>query len=216
MFIEIDKIQKTIIDLSRIIPDIHGKDQSKFEHQEEQPLDDLDRIGHEKTGFHRHKDRDDRADDPERIVLDITQVFIHQERGHQHSDRDREPVCRRHRLRSPEIQHDQETTRTKDPVDARNIDLAADSCREFYRDLRPEIQADRFIDQRETTADQRLAGNDRSGHRNKDARDQEPVRYDRKEGIRPAEILPVLQEYPGPLAQIIYHQRRLYKDPAHL
>jgi hypothetical protein len=65
MFIEIDKVEEAVVDLPGMIPDIHGGDQPDLEYQEEKPFDDLDGIGNEEGRFHRHKDGDDGAHQPE-------------------------------------------------------------------------------------------------------------------------------------------------------
>src|SRR5580693_8863437 len=78
MFDQIHKIQKTVIDLSGIVPDIHGEDQSKLKDQEEKPFYDLHGIGNEKRGLHRGKNDQYPDHQDQRKMLDVAKEIIHQ------------------------------------------------------------------------------------------------------------------------------------------
>src|ERR1700761_5604169 len=125
MFVEIDKIQETVIDLARVIPDIHGPDQSDLEDQEEQPFQQLDGIENKKGRLDANEYRNDGAYQPERQMFHITQKIIHQDGRHQHSHRNGKSISSRHRFRCSEIKHDKETAGTEYPVDTGDIDLPA-------------------------------------------------------------------------------------------
>src|SRR5258708_5417267 len=144
------------------------------------------------------------------------QELIHQDRGHQHGYRDRKAVSRGHRLHRPEIQHDEKTAETQDPVDTGDIDLPADIRRKFNGHFGPEIETDGFIYQRKGTTDQRLAGDDGGGSGDKYAGDEEPMGNDHEKGVDATQAVLVLQQHPCPLPEIVQHQTGLHKDPAHL
>src|SRR3984885_6121398 len=216
MFVQIDKIQETVIYFTRVIPHIHRADQAELKDQEEEPFQQLDGIENKKCRFNAHEHGDDRAYQPERQMFHITQEIIHQDGGHQHSHGNGKSIGRSHRLRSLKIEHDKKTAQAKHPVDAGDIDLAAYIGRKFYGDLGPEIQADRLADERERAADQGLARNDGSRRGNKYAGYEKPMGNDREKGVGAAQVGLVLQHYPGSLAHIVQHEGDLYKDPAHL
>ena len=45
VLLHVHEIEEAIGDLAGAVPHIHGKDKAEFKYQEEQPLDDLYRIG---------------------------------------------------------------------------------------------------------------------------------------------------------------------------
>src|SRR5579872_2135743 len=202
VFAQIYKIEKAVIDLAGIVPDIHREDEPEFEDQEEKPFDDLYGIGDEKGTLYAQEHDQDGYHQPHGQMFRPVQEPIHEQGRHEHGHRDREAIGGRHGLRGPEIQRDQKTAGTQDPVDAGDIDLPPDIGRELYRHLGPEIQADRFVDEGEGSADQGLAGDDGSRRGDEYTGDQEPVGDNGKKWIGAAQAALMLQQYPGALTQI--------------
>ena len=74
-----------------------------------------------------------------------------------------------------EHQHDPDTAYPKEPVHARDVDLASHIAGELHPDAGPEIHAHRFADECEATGDQSLACDDGRQGRYAYTGDQEPI-----------------------------------------
>ncbi len=46
MFVQVDEVEETVIDLAGVVPHVHRKDQPELEDQEEKPFDDLYGVGY--------------------------------------------------------------------------------------------------------------------------------------------------------------------------
>src|ERR1700754_4733912 len=113
MLVQIDEVEETVVDLAGTIPYVHGEDQTYFEHEEEQPFDDLDGIGDEEGTFHANEDNKNGNDQGERPVFYASQELVHQDGRHEHGNGNGKTIGGRHAFRCPEIKHYKKTSCTQ-------------------------------------------------------------------------------------------------------
>src|SRR4051812_24931681 len=76
---QIHKVQEAVINFTRPEPDVHGKYQTKLEHQKEQPFQYFHRVGHKKTAFYRKENSKNSHNYPKRPMLYITHKVRHED-----------------------------------------------------------------------------------------------------------------------------------------